>query len=160
MIASLARETFWDAYQTESQLEQKHIRSYIDTAFSHEVIREDFADENIIYLVAEDKLGELGYAKLAIGSTRKEIHTKHTIELCRIYLKKESWGKSFGSILLNKCVEEAEKRDADVIWLSVWEHNQRAIQFYERQGFEILGTHIFDLASSLHTDFIMTRNLS
>ncbi len=160
MIASLARETFWDAYKTESQLEQKHIRSYMDTAFSDDAIRRNLADEKKIYLVAEDEASELGYAKLANGSTRKEIHKKHAVELCRIYLKKKSWGKSIGSILLRKCVEEAEKRDAEVMWLSVWEHNQRAIQFYERHGFEIVGSHIFDLASSLQTDFIMTRNLS
>ncbi len=47
----------------------------------------------------------------------------------------------------------------DVLWLGVWEHNQRAIAFYHRWGFAIVGTHTFQLGADLQTDFLMQRSL-
>ncbi|HEX7807692.1 MAG TPA: GNAT family N-acetyltransferase, partial [Thermoanaerobaculia bacterium] len=52
-------------------------------------------------------------------------------------------------------------RNANVqsVWLGVWEHNPRAIAFYEKCGFRITGKHPFLLGSDLQTDLVMTREL-
>jgi ribosomal protein S18 acetylase RimI-like enzyme len=45
------------------------------------------------------------------------------------------------------------------VWLGVWEHNTRAIRFYEAHGFSPAGSHDFFLGSDRQTDIIMRRSL-
>jgi ribosomal protein S18 acetylase RimI-like enzyme len=41
----------------------------------------------------------------------------------------------------------------------VWEHNQRAIGFYEKIGFERFGQHIFLLGRDPQNDWSMKKKL-
>ena len=160
ILATLGANTFWDTYHTNSNVEQKFIKKYISKAFSVEKIKSELADKNTFFLIVENEGKQVGYSKLILGSSRPEVSSDKPLEISRIYLAKESWGKNLGLVLLDKCIDEAKINDCDVIWLSVWKHNSRAIKFYKKHDFKIVGTHIFDLASSLHTDYIMARNFT
>ncbi len=158
-LAKVGAETFWDAYHTDSHLEKQFIRNHIDKTFTREMIEKDFSDENIIYLIAENDTEVIGYARLLKGNSRKEISGESPFEISRIYLRKIFWGKGLGSKLLERCLDEAKENFCDVVWLSVWEYNHSAIKFYEWFGFHNVGSHIFDLAGSKQTDFLMQKNL-
>lgn len=160
MLAGIGAETFWDAYHTDSHLEQGFIKSHIASTFTVDKMRSELEQENIIYLIAENGTEEVGYVRLLPENSRERISGNTPIEISRIYLRKKFWGKRFGSKLLKRCFEEAEKRICDVIWLSVWQYNERAIKFYEKFGFRIVGEHIFDLAGDSQIDFLMERNLT
>jgi ribosomal protein S18 acetylase RimI-like enzyme len=43
------------------------------------------------------------------------------------------------------------------VWLDVWERNTRAIEFYEKQGFTIVGEQDFVLGSDVQRDLLMAR---
>jgi ribosomal protein S18 acetylase RimI-like enzyme len=45
------------------------------------------------------------------------------------------------------------------LWLGVWEHNQKAINFYERNGFVTFGSHNFMLGNDKQTDLLMRRSI-
>ena len=159
MLSDLAQRSFWETYRTESKLENKYLRKYISSAFSSEQIRSDLDNKNTIYFVAERKNKPIGYAKLIIGSSRKEVSGKRPVEISRIYFIRECWGSGFGKLLLDECVRYAKVNNCDVIWLSVWKYNDRAIGFYIKHGFQKVGEHIFDLASSPQIDDVMERVL-
>jgi ribosomal protein S18 acetylase RimI-like enzyme len=44
-----------------------------------------------------------------------------------------------------------------MIWLDVWERNARAIAFYQKWGFAVVGTQTFQLGSDLQNDLLMQR---
>ncbi len=44
------------------------------------------------------------------------------------------------------------------LWLGVWEKNEPAILFYEKQGFVPFDTHGFMLGNDLQTDILMRWN--
>jgi ribosomal protein S18 acetylase RimI-like enzyme len=46
-----------------------------------------------------------------------------------------------------------------MIWLGVWEHNEHAISFYKKFGFEQFGDHIFMLGNDAQTDLLLKKNL-
>jgi ribosomal protein S18 acetylase RimI-like enzyme len=46
-----------------------------------------------------------------------------------------------------------------VIWLGVWEHNRRAIDFYIKWGFKRFGEHIFMLGEDAQTDLLLRKTL-
>ncbi len=159
-LSQLARKTFWETYYTSDKLEQKYIHEYMNSAFDLVQISEELTDEKIVYLlITAESQKPFGYAKLGIGNSRPEISADNPTEICRIYLEKEYWGKSLGVKLLDKCVTEAKSRSSDSVWLSVWEHNTKAIEFYKKQGFETIGEHVFDLAGSAQTDLLMLKEI-
>jgi len=41
------------------------------------------------------------------------------------------------------------------VWLGVWEENQRAINFYKRNGFKEFGKHSFIVGDDEQTDLMM-----
>lgn len=57
-----------------------------------------------------------------------------------------------GSDLMLASLEEANRQDYQSIWLGVWEKNNRAIVFYERWDFQVIGSHAFVLGSDRQND--------
>lgn len=158
ILAELGARTFRETYYTDSHLETKYIDSYIAATFNTEEVGTDLKQEEIIFLLAKFAGDLIAYVRLCLNSRRPEIAAESPLEISRIYLTKESWGQGHGAILLERCFEEAEKNSADAVWLSVWQYNERAIAFYNKHGFRQVGEHIFDLASSPQTDFIMLKD--
>ena len=60
---------------------------------------------------------------------------------------------------MKKCLDLASDLKKEVVWLGVWEHNQRAIEFYKKWGFEKFGTHIFQLGDDPQKDWLMLKKL-
>ncbi len=158
-LALLASETFWDAYRTSSKLETTYIRAYMSRAFTVTQIKAEFRDPNARFLIGQNNGKNAGYAKLIFGSATETIKCDKPMEISRIYLAKSYWGRGLGKQLLDECIREATANKCDVVWLGVWQHNERAINFYKKHGFEITGEAEFDLASSLQKDHVMARRV-
>ena len=77
------------------------------------------------------------------------------MELARIYLEQSYWGRGLGGELFDECCRIAKSNNCDSVWLGVWKKNERAIGFYKKHRFEIVGTVEFDLASSIQQDHVM-----
>jgi diamine N-acetyltransferase len=60
---------------------------------------------------------------------------------------------------MEKSLAIAKELKKDIVWLGVWEHNQRAIDFYTKWGFEKFGTHVFQLGDDPQTDWLMKKNV-
>ena len=56
---------------------------------------------------------------------------------------------------MRACKASAEAKGGRTLWLGVWEHNPRAIKFYEKCGFGGVGTQRFLLGTDLQTDRVM-----
>ena len=63
-------------------------------------------------------------------------------------------------MLYEKAIEIANQRNADYVWLGVWEENPRAISFYLKNGFVAFDKHIFKLGDDEQTDIMMKLLLS
>ena len=60
---------------------------------------------------------------------------------------------------MKKCLDLASELKKELVWLGVWEHNPRAIDFYKKFGFEKFGTHIFYLGDDAQEDWLMLKRL-
>ena len=98
-----------------------------------------------------------GYAHVKAGSTDEGVTGTHPIELVRIYTDPVRIGQGIGKALMTACLGVARQGGHDVLWLGVWENNHRAQAFYQRWGFEKVGTHVFQLGGDPQTDWIMQR---
>ena len=78
----------------------------------------------------------------------------------RIYVLKEKHGQQVGKIMIERAVEFARERNVTFVWLGVWEKNEKAIKFYERNGFKKYSTHKFIVGDDVQDDIIMKFELN
>ncbi|MBX3291673.1 MAG: GNAT family N-acetyltransferase [Acidobacteria bacterium] len=159
MLAELAYVTFWDAFHEHPANRPEDMAAYMATAFSEQQVARELADERNIFFIAELDGEPAGYAKLIIGATEDDIHAVRPIELARLYSHQKFLGKGVGQALMDECFSKARELGCDVMWLGVWEFNPRARRFYEKNGFQFCGTHIFQLGSDPQTDLLMRKDL-
>src|SRR5579871_3882739 len=57
------------------------------------------------------------------------------LEIVQLYSEQRTIGKGVGKALMEVSLNTARQLGKDWIWLGVWEHNPRAIAFYQKWGF-------------------------
>jgi ribosomal protein S18 acetylase RimI-like enzyme len=109
-----------------------------------------------IWLAEADKGAPVGYAML----TASELPAAQAgdIELKRIYTLSRFHGSGVGGALMQKIVGAANGYQR--LLLGVYRHNERAIAFYHKQGFELVGTRQFNVGGTLYDDLVFAKPLS
>jgi ribosomal protein S18 acetylase RimI-like enzyme len=156
-IAALARDTFIATFADSNTPED--MARYIEQAFSVDNIRAEIADKASTFIWVEQQGIPAGYAKLRRGEPEPNVSGPKPVELERIYADPELIGAGVGKTLLHTCTKLAMGEGFHTLWLGVWEHNERAIEFYHRQGFIDVGEHFFMLGNDQQTDKIMQLDL-
>ena len=70
------------------------------------------------------------------------------MKLDRLYLLPEFFDKKLGIELLKHNIELAKKNQQKGIWLFTWIGNARAVNFYNKVGFKIIGSHQFKVSEN------------
>jgi ribosomal protein S18 acetylase RimI-like enzyme len=153
----ISRETFYESFAWGNS--EENMQSYLDEAFSYTSLRKELDDPASAFYFATFGEHTIGYMKLNIGKAQTDLKDNNSLELARIYIKKEYQGRHTGKILLDKVLNIAKEKRVDFVWLGVWEKNQGAIRFYERNGFVKYSTHSFMLGNDRQTDLIMKLNM-
>ena len=136
------------------------MQAYLPGAFSAEVQAAEIADPHRVTFMAFDVAGSaVGYAMLRRGSRADGVVAERPVEIQRIYADRRLHGSGLGPALMDSCIDQAQAWQGDVLWLGVWQENPRAIAFYKRTGFVVVGVQDFTLGSDVQHDFIMARPL-
>jgi diamine N-acetyltransferase len=157
LLAEMGAETFADSFGAANTPE--NMRAYLAASFSPEIQARELADMDSRFLIIEQNGAAVGYAQVSFGQAPANVVSQKPMEIVRIYARRDWLGKGVGAQLMQACLHEAERAGCDVVWLGVWEHNPRAIAFYQKWEFERVGTHTFQLGEDLQNDWIMTRRV-
>ena len=149
-LAALAERTFRDAFAAQNT--PADMDAYVGRVYGEAQQREEIASDEIITLVIEDA-GVL----IAFAQVRRDANAR--AELARFYVDRAQHGRGLAQDLMDATLAAARTLGATTLWLGVWEHNARAIRFYEKCGFIDVGSHPFLLGSDLQTDRLMEREL-
>jgi len=155
LLAELGARTFYDTFASDNTPE--NMAAYLAYAFSPEKQSAELADPHSIFLIAEIGESPAGYSRLHLGPPPAVIPGAHPIEIVRFYADKAWIGRGVGPGLMQACLEVARQLGCDSIWLDVWERNPRAIAFYRKWGFEVIGEQIFQLGNDPQRDLLMQR---
>lgn len=137
----------------------ENLEKYLEEGFSLEKLTAEINNKNSAFYFAVLDEQIIGYLKLNSGSSQTELQDDNALEIERIYVLREFHGKKAGQILYEKAIEVAYSQNAVYVWLGVWEENQRAIRFYEKNGFVTFDKHIFKLGNDEQTDLMMRKKL-
>lgn len=148
-IAHLGRRTFIDTFARFNRPDDMSM--YLDRTYSEELQRREIGDPAWTTLLAEDEGRAVGFAQLRDDGPR--------VEVARLYVDAPWHGRGVARALMDEIERLAREQARQAIWLGVWEHNARAIRFYEKCGFRDTGSHPFILGTDLQTDRVMTKEL-
>lgn len=153
-LSELGAETFRASY---AEANGPHlVEGYIADHYSPAIQLAELQDDRLIYFVAEIEGQLAGFALLRTDQAHPDVGGTHPIRLARIYVDTPYLGVGLGSALMERCIEECRMRAHDLLWLGVWERNQKAIAFYERWGFARVGVEVFDVGGDKQRDVILT----
>lgn len=152
-LKGIGKRTFTETFSSDNS--EENITEYLDNGFSTEKLKTELIDKNAEFYFAELKGRVIGYLKVNSGQSQTEIKDKNYLEIERIYVLKEYHGKKVGQLLYEKAIKIAKSKNAEYVWLGVWEKNPRAIKFYEKNGFVPFDKHIFKLGNDKQTDIMM-----
>lgn len=156
-VIEVAKETFIAFFKEFNSPE--NLDEYVVKAFSKSKIADELANTNSQFYFAKQQDKIVGYLKINFATAQTELQDKTSLEIERIYVIENFIGKKVGQFLFNKAVEIAKTQQLAYIWLGVWEHNTRAIRFYEKQNFVKFDTHVFTLGTDRQTDYLMKLQL-
>lgn len=156
-IVSLGIRTFRDTFDEMNTPENMML--YINKTFTLKKIKEEIKERGSIFFIVEKDDDPIGYARLRTSHTPEALKGTVAMEIERLYVDKRFIGKRVGHLLMNTCLHYAKDHNFDTIWLGVWEHNERALEFYKKWGFEKFGDHVFMLGHDAQTDLLMKKNI-
>jgi ribosomal protein S18 acetylase RimI-like enzyme len=87
------------------------------------------------------------------------VSAEHPSELHRLYVSAEWHGKAIAHQTMSKALTAAAHCGADYIWLGLWEHNPKAIAFYQKYGFKVVGEHVFKMGKDPQPDLVMATEI-
>ena len=148
-LADFAGRAFRDTYIPACRAED--VEAYASTHFDAALQRaelEDVAMRTLLLVDADDALA--GYAQLRRDAAIDV--APGAIEVARFYVDRAWHGRGLADRLMDACVAESA-----ALWLCVWRGNARAIRFYERRGFRVVGTQRFTMGEDVQDDHLMAR---
>lgn len=137
-------------------LSPSQIRYMLEMMYSLDALKNQINDNNHVFLLAKDEgSGEyLGYVSYELNYKGEPLTKIH-----KIYLLPASQGKGVGRLLINNVADVATNHNNNRLGLNVNRYN-KAIQFYERMGFTVVGQENIDIGDGfLMEDFIMEKLL-
>lgn len=156
-LQAIARQTFFETYSVYNT--EENMKKYLEEDFGTSRLSSELTDPDSQFYLVFSSGKTIGYLKLNSGKAQTELKDHNAVEIERIYVSKDFHGKKIGQLLYEKALEVAINARASYLWLGVWEKNPRAIRFYQKNGFEEFGKHIFKLGEDEQVDFLMKKML-
>jgi ribosomal protein S18 acetylase RimI-like enzyme len=157
LIASLSRQTFLETFAEDNTA--ANMNKFMNEQFTVTALMNEVIDNDGIFFLALEGNEALGYIRLRESKQPDTLSDIAAIEIARIYVLQVAIGKGVGKALMLEAIKLAKAKAKQMIWLGVWEHNQRAINFYTKFGFKKFAEQPFILGDDVQTDWLMQKEL-
>ncbi len=155
-FAKLSAKLFLETFANSNSAED--MKMYLKENFNVKKIRQELTHPNTYCFYAVKNSIPIGCIKLIIADA--SFTGIKSAELSRLYVAKTYHNQKIGAALMQFAITFSLENQAKKLWLGVWEHNQKAIDFYHKWGFAKTGVHDFKLGIDVQQDWLMEKNLS
>jgi diamine N-acetyltransferase len=154
LIADISRQTFYETFAPDN--DPADMQLFLDQQFTRGRLMLEVGRPELQFILAYQDGEVAGYVKLREGKKQAGIHGS-SLEIARLYAFEKFIGKGVGSQLMAESLRIAREKGKEWVWLGVWEHNKRAIAFYERWGFRKFAECDFLLGRDNQRDWLLKR---
>jgi diamine N-acetyltransferase len=154
-LSELGRSTFIEAFG--SLYRPEDLEAFLEDAHSVAAYRRILEDDHNNVLVAWSPNRAVGYGVAGRCKLPVEHLEARAGEIKRLYVRAEAQGQQLGTQLLDRLLEELERREYDPLYVGVWSENFGAQRLYARYGFDKVGEYDFSVGRQLDREFILRR---
>ena len=144
VISSIGKTSFEQAHPQAAPPDI--LSTYLANKFDAKTIEQELSDDKNLFHVVSYNLSEVGFSKIQFDVENSFVSASRIAKLERLYLLQEVHGKRIGQLFYEYIEELAISEGQSGFWLTVWVNNFRAIRFYEKNGFTIVGETQFSLS--------------
>jgi ribosomal protein S18 acetylase RimI-like enzyme len=143
----------------EQQVPRSELEPFATSRFAPEKLRDAITHGGGTIFLALDS-GIIGYAQVAVGNRPGcTLHGDAPAELTRIYVDAEWQGRGVAQQLMHLVERDAAASGCDVLWLAVWDENARGRAFYDKCGFSIVGSNMFQVGRLTLRHYYLAKSL-
>jgi len=141
---ALCRATFTETFHAFHDAEA--MARHVAWAFNDDRLGAELNDASRTIIVATAGDDLIGYVLLRAGEAPQSVRAARPMEIGRFYVTSPWHGRGVADALMDAALAALRERGADAAWLAAWEQNPRALRFYARRGFMVVGraTYLFD----------------
>ncbi|WP_290489868.1 MULTISPECIES: GNAT family N-acetyltransferase [unclassified Aerococcus] len=156
-LRAVSIETYTDTFGEFNS--DENMRIYLEDAYNRDKLLAELAETNSQFYFLKENNETVGYLKLNVGDAQTEYIGNNLLEVERIYVRTAFLRNGYGTKLIQTAEEIARELGVNGMWLGVWEHNQRALNFYSKMGFRHISQHSFFMADDEQIDLIYYKDL-
>lgn len=146
LLADIGKHTLLESHGHSAP--KADMDAYVNKNYSADFFQNELSDPANIYHVIYHDEQPAGYSNIILNYPHTGIPIQHVTKLERIYLLKEFYELKLGKELLGFNIELSKSNNQAGMWLFVWKENPRAINFYLKNGFKIIGSHDFKISET------------
>jgi diamine N-acetyltransferase len=123
----------------------------LELMYSEESLRNQIQNKQHKFLLAVQDGDPLGFISYELNY-KSEVETM----IHKLYLLPQSQGKGIGKALIDAVSDISKNNNCSGLRLKVFIHNPKAVGFYQKLGFMVVGTEQTDIGSGyVITDYVM-----
>ncbi len=126
--------------------------TFLETNYNDIAITEELNDAKNVYHIINYNGEPAGFSKIILNTEHVNIAAKNVTKLDRIYLLKEFYDLKLGYELMKFNIDFSKKYNQAGIWLFTWVGNTRAVNFYHKAGFKVIGDHKFKVTETHYNE--------
>ncbi len=156
VLGGIARATFIDTFGTLYQLADlaTFLAQGSDSAYAAELV-----DPDIAVRFALTGGVPIGFCKVSSLKLPAPDPAPDAMELRQLYIYKPWHGLKIADVLTDWAKDQARRRGASELWLSVFTENHRARRFYARHGFAEVAPYHFMVGTQADEDILCRATL-
>ncbi len=146
ILSKIGKTTFLESHGMSAP--EVDIANYINSKFTKTVFEAELNDCNNLFHVIFYNDKPIGYSKIICNVGQNNIPFDNVTKLERLYVLKEFHHLKMGLELFNFNISVSKTNHQAGMWLFVWIENQKAINFYQKADFEIIGSYDFKISET------------
>jgi diamine N-acetyltransferase len=151
-VHQLAHNIWPEAYK--EILSKEQMDYMLDMIYSHEALQYQIVNQKHQFFLASDD------NPVAFASIQPKYKISEALyRLNKLYVLPEEQGKGIGQKLLTHIISHITPKSAAILELNV-NRNNRAVSFYERQGFKIIREEDIPIGNGFYmNDYVMQKEI-
>jgi diamine N-acetyltransferase len=156
-LSVLAEATFRAAFAELNTA--ANMRLHCAATYGQALQLAEIRESGIETWVAELNGKLVAYVQLRLDAASPMISGGRQAEIRRFYVDVSLHGAGLAHQLMTHILARTDAAGYAVLWLGVWERNARALAFYRKWGFEVMGEHTFKVGDDPQRDLLMRRDV-
>lgn len=157
-LSNLTQAVFTATYG--AAIKGEILQRYLAAQASPAALLQSLSAPEVVYTVALAGSRLIGFSKVATTTPPASISCARPVELAKLYVDPAYHGVGVAGQLLAHTLTIVQGRGHTSLWLCVWKANGRALAFYRKWSFTVVGEQPVYVESIAFDDWVMRRSLN